>query len=216
MKPTGTLSAGRFLSLITLLLIAGMVGFTPVYGADAPAGSGYALTRGTNEFGVWAGGSPESVKLIGRTEDRNLFLLGLRYGRVLAAWDSISLQYTLDLFPVAFMFEPDSVRRERSTIYGGGLSPVGFKLNFGQQSRIKPFIAYSFGFLYFEEDAPVPGSSRFNLATEIGLGVQYFLAPKSAISLGYKLHHISNAGRSDRNPGVDFHLFYAGYSFFTP
>jgi hypothetical protein len=207
---------GSFLAAIILLLGGVFASFTPAHSAAAAAGSGYSLTRGTNEFGLWAGGSPNSSEFIGLTEDRNLFLLGLRYGRVLAAWDSISLQYTLDIIPVALMFEPDRVRRGDSTIYGAGLTPLGFKLNFGQQSRIKPFIALSVGFLYFERDVPVPGSSRFNFTPELGLGLQYFLAPKSAITLGYKLQHISNAGISSRNPGVDFHLFYAGYSFFTP
>ncbi|HKY08278.1 MAG TPA: acyloxyacyl hydrolase [Candidatus Binatia bacterium] len=216
MRELNILVPASRLLLAVMLWLGAFVCFTSAYGAETPAGSGYALARGTNEFGVWAGGSPDSNELLGSTKDRNLFLLGLRYGRVLGAWDWFSVEYTVDLFPVALMFEPDNVRRGDSTIYGAGVSPVGFKLNFGQQSRIKPFIALSFGFLYFEKQVPIPDSSRFNFATEVGLGVQYFVTPKNAITLGYKLHHISNAGTADRNPGVDSHLFYAGYSFFTP
>ena len=134
----------------------------------------------------------------------------------MAAWESVSLEYTLDIFPAALVFEPDRVRRGRSTIYGAGLSPLGFKINFGQQSWIKPFVAASVGFLYFEKDTPVPHSSRLNFTPEIGLGVQFFLAPKSAVTLGYKLHHMSNANTGRRNPGMDSHVIYAGYSFFTP
>jgi hypothetical protein len=189
----------------------------PLHGAEpAPATSAYALTKGTNEFGLWAGGSPDSTRIIGNIEDRKLLLLALRYGRVLAAWESISLEYTLDIFPAAVVFEPDHVRRGSSTIYGAGLSPLGLKVNFGQQSWIKPFVAASVGFLYFEDDVPVPHSSRFNFTPELGLGVQFFLAPKRAVTLGYKLHHISNANTGRRNPGMDSHVFYAGFSFFTP
>lgn len=184
--------------------------------APASAQNAYALAKGTNEFGFWVGGSPDTSKIFGNVKDRQLLLVAFRYGRVLAAWQSINLEYTLDLFPAAVVFEPGHVRRGSSTIYGAGLSPLGFKLNFGQDSWIKPFIAASVGFLYFEDDVPVPRSSRFNFTPEIGLGIQFFLAPKRALTLGYKLHHISNANTGRSNPGMDSHVFYAGFSFFTP
>jgi hypothetical protein len=119
----------------------------------------------------------------------------------LAAWESVSLEHTLDIFPAAVVFEPERVRRGRSTFYGAGLSPIGFKLNFAQDSWIKPFVAASVGFLYFQEDVPVPRSARFNFTPEIGLGVQFFLTPKRAVTLGYKLHHISNATPAGIIPG---------------
>jgi hypothetical protein len=192
-----------------------LVGLTPLHGSETSpsASAGYALTKGTNEFGLWAGGSPEST---GNIEDRQLFLFALRYGRVLAAWESVSLEYTLDIFPAAVVFEPHHARRGSSTIYGAGLSPLGFKVNFAQQSWIQPFVAASVGFLYFEHDIPVPHSSRFNFTPEIGLGVEFFLAPQRALTLGYKFHHISNAGIGDDNPGMNSHVIYAGFSFFTP
>lgn len=152
----------------------------------------------------------------GKTPDTSLFLAGLRYGRILAAWESVSLEYTLDIFPAAVVFDHHSARRRDSTIYGAGLSPLGLKVNFGQQSWIKPFLGASVGFLYFEEDVPVRHSSRFNFTPEVGLGFQFFLTPKTALSLGYKYHHISNAGTARRNPGVDSNVIYAGFSFFTP
>jgi opacity protein-like surface antigen len=208
----------QLVRVMGLSLFSALVCFTPVHGAETPAatGAGYTLSKGTNEFGLWAGGSPDSSKFIGNIEDRKLLLVALRYGRVLAAWDSLSLEYTLDIFPAAVVFEPDRVRRGRSTIYGAGLSPLGFKINFAQESWIKPFVAASVGFLYFVDDVPVPRSSRFNFTPEIGLGVQFFLTPKNAVTLGYKFHHMSNANTHRNNPGMDSHVIYAGFSFFTP
>jgi hypothetical protein len=149
---------------------------------ETPAGAStsYALAKGTNEFGVWAGGSPDSSKVFGNIENRKLLLFALRYGRILAAWESMSLEYTLDIFPAAVVFEPHHVRRGSSTIYGAGLSPLGFKINFAQQSWIQPFVAASVGFLYFQDDIPVRHSSPFNFTPEFGLGVQFFLAPKKS------------------------------------
>src|SRR5207244_12809185 len=95
----------------------------------AVTSASYALLKGTNEFGLWAGGSPDSTKIFGNTEDRQLLLVGLRYGRILAAWESLSLEYTLDIFPAAVVFEPERVRSGSSTIYGAGLPPLSFKDN---------------------------------------------------------------------------------------
>ena len=198
---------------LALGVFSALVGFTPLHGAEPSPGAGYALAKGSNEFGLWAGGSPDSV---GNIEDRQLLLVALRYGRVLAAWESVSLQYTLDIFPAAVVFEPDHFRSGSSTIYGAGLSPFGFKLNFLPQSWIQPFIDASVGFLYFQRDIPVPDSSRFNFTPEAGLGVQFFLAPNYALTHGYKFHHISNASISQNNPGMNSHVIYAGFSFLTP
>jgi hypothetical protein len=184
--------------------------------AAAQTAGDYRLGRGMNEFGLWAGGSPDSFDFLGTVENRELLLFGLRYGRVVAAWEAVSLEYTLDIIPTAVVFEPERVRRGSGTIYGAGLSPLGLKLNFGQESWIKPFVAASVGFLYFEKDIPVPRSSQFNFTPELGLGVQFFLAPKRALTLGYKVHHMSNANTGRSNPGMDSHVFYAGFSFFTP
>lgn len=207
------------ISIAVLTMVSALLIVTPVKAAQlsaATAQPSYALVDGMNEFGIWAGGSPDSSEFIGKTRERNLVLVGLRYGRVLASWESASLQYTFDILPAAFVFEPNRVRRGDSTIYGAGLSPLGFKLNFGQQSWIKPFLAASVGFLYFEDEVPVRDSSRFNFTPELGFGAQFFLAPRRALTLGYKFHHISNAGLERRNPGMDSHVIYAGFSFFTP
>lgn len=204
-------TCGLFYSIVFALL--------PANGADTPGRaprSNFALVRGMNEFGLWAGGSPDSVDFIGRVPDTSLVLVGLRYGRILAAWESLSLEYTFDILPAAVVFAPERVRRRDSTTYGAGVSPLGFKINFGQESWIKPFVAASIGFLYFQDEVPVPDSSRFNFTPEIGAGLQFFLTPRTALTLGYKFHHISNAGRSDRNPGLDSNVIYLGYSFFTP
>jgi len=198
---------------VVLGVFCALVGFTPLEGAEPSPGAGYALAKGTNEFGLWVGGSPDSF---GNTEDRQLLLVALRYGRVFAAWESISLEYTLDIYPAAVLFQPDWMRSGRSTIYGAGLAPVGFKVKFATQNRLQPFISASLGFLYFLKQIPEPGASHFNFSSQIGLGVEFFFAPKRALTLGYKIDHISNASVGQSNPGMNSHVIYTGFSFFTP
>src|SRR6476469_5087982 len=66
----------------------------------------FLLKRGDNEFGFWGGVSPKATTIFGglhddEAEDRKFFIAALRYGRTLAANDSLALQYTLDVVPLA-------------------------------------------------------------------------------------------------------------------
>jgi hypothetical protein len=97
-KPNAIRLEQMFVRTIAPVVLSALFAFGRVEGAETSpvADAGYALTKGTNEFGLWAGGSPDSSRIAGNTEDRKLVLFALRYGRVLAAWDSVSLEYTLD------------------------------------------------------------------------------------------------------------------------
>src|SRR4026209_892307 len=66
----------------------------------------FLLSKGDNEWGFWVGGSPKATTIFGglhddEAEDRKFFIAALRYGRTLAANDSLALQYTLDVVPLA-------------------------------------------------------------------------------------------------------------------
>src|SRR5215211_8859909 len=66
----------------------------------------FLLKRGDNELGFWAGFSPKATTIFAglsddEAADRKFFLAALRYGRTLAANDTLALQYTLDAVPVA-------------------------------------------------------------------------------------------------------------------
>ena len=188
-----------------------------------PAQAQEAIEKGTNEFSVWVGGSFDSPTLIGTAEDRKFFITGLRYGRVLAAGEQVAFEYTVDVIPAAVVFQPEGSRfngggadRGSASIYGVGAAPVGLKLYLRRQRRVKPFVDGSGGFLYFGEPVPVniTGATRFNWTFDFGGGIQISTGDRRAITVGYKLHHISNGGRSEINPGLDANLFYVGYSIF--
>ena len=199
------------------------------HAVDTPTGSStaqpardepYSLQKGMNELGVWAGGSFDSPTVIGTAEDRKYFTLGLRYGRIFGASKRVAYEYTVDVVPVAVVFQPAFAqavnRSHQASVYGAGLSPIGFKVNFNRQGRVKPFVSSSGGFLYFKRPVPVdiPLATKFNFTFDVGGGVQIPIHTRRAIMLGYKFHHISNGGRSQINPGLDANLIYVGFSFF--
>jgi len=183
-----------------------------------------------NEFGVWAGYSPDSPHVIGITGERQLGLLAVRYARTLWENHSFSFQYTIDVLPLELMLQPKFtsvvsttppittfVPGHREYVYGGGINPIGLKFNFLRSRRLQPFIASTAGFVASVKRIPVdvPGGTLFNFTFDFQAGFQYYNSSHtSAWMLGYKLHHISNAYRTNVNPGVDSNVFFVGYSFF--
>jgi hypothetical protein len=175
--------------------------------------------RSRNEFGVWAGYSPFSFKLKGQTEDRKLFLLNLQYARTLFTTRPLTVRYTAEAVPVALEMQPtqaylvngNPLVNPAATVYGAGASPLGFQGNFGRKS-IQPFATGSVGFLYFNRQVPIIGSSQFNYTVTIGFGAQFFRRSERSFSVGWKYHHLSNNYQAPLNPGIDSSVFYAGFS----
>ena len=190
---------------------------------DAP----YTLKGGDNEFGGWGGISFKATTAFGglkdaEAADRKFFLAAFRYGRTLYANDSIALQYTLDAIPVAVATGVITSRTsvggvtefQRDTAYGGGLSPLGFQVDFANGSRIHPFAHINAGFLGFTKAVPIEDSGKFAFTLEGGGGVRIFTSERRAVTLGLRLHHISNGDRSGSNRGLNQFVIYAGFSIF--
>ncbi|HKC62344.1 MAG TPA: acyloxyacyl hydrolase, partial [Pyrinomonadaceae bacterium] len=122
--------------------------------------------------------------------------------------------------PLAIVFQPDFARafnrHPDHSVYGAGISPIGFRFIFNRQGKIKPFASTSGGFLYFRRPVPVDVSlaTRFNFTFEFSGGVQFFTGTRRAVTIGYRFQHISNGGRSVVNPGLDANVIYAGFSLF--
>jgi hypothetical protein len=184
-----------------------------------------------NEFGVWAGYSIDSPHLIGVTSERQLGLLAVHYGRTLWENHSVSLQYTIDILPLELVLQPKItnvifttppphttfVEGRREYVYGGGINPLGLKMNFRRSHRLQPFIASTAGFVASVKPVPVdvPGGTQFNFQFDFQAGFQRYNSSRTrAWTLGYKLLHISNSNRADLNPGMDANVIFLGYSFF--
>ena len=188
----------------------------------------FLLKRGDNEWGFWAGFSPKATTVFAglhedEAADRKFFIAALRYGRTLAANNSLALQYTLDVVPVAVATGTivsrttsptgvDTFRRE--TAYGAGLTPLGLQLDFANGSKVHPYAHVNGGFLYFNKSVPLEDSGQFAFVGEAGGGVRIFTSERRAVNLGVRFHHISNGDRSGSNRGLNQFVIYAGFSVF--
>jgi Lipid A 3-O-deacylase (PagL) len=202
-----------------------IIGF--LYCSSFIAGQESSYPPKWNEFGFWGGYAPFTSQLLGTTSDRQLLDIGLRYGRVIKHCRNgqisiktkpcnVQIDYILDILPVETMRQPTSTGHE--VVYGGGVSPVGFRFDFLPRKRSQLFIAWTAGFVSSVRPIPedVHGGTQFNYTFDfVNVGFRRFNADGSrAWIFGYKLQHISNAFRTNVNPGVDENVFFAGYSFF--
>ncbi len=211
----------RLLMLVAFMLSVG----APVLAQDDNA---FSLQRGDNEWGFWAGGSPKATTIFGglrddEAEDRKFFIAGLRYGRTLAANNSLALQYTLDVIPVAVATgtivsrttSPTGVQTfQRETAFGAGFTPLGLQLDMANGSKVHPFVHVNGGFLLFNKSVPIEDAGRFAWVGEAGGGVRIFTSERRAVNLGVKFHHISNGDRAGSNRGLNQFVIYAGFSVF--
>ena len=187
----------------------------------------FLLKRGDNEFGFWGGFSPKATTIFGglrddEAEDRKFVIAAFRYGRTLAANDSLALQYTLDAIPVALATGTIVSRTtvggvttfNRETAYGGGVTPLGLQLDFANGSKVHPFAHVNGGLLWFNKSVPIEDAGKLALVGEAGGGVRIFTSEKRAVSLGVRFHHISNGDRQGSNRGLNQFVINVGFSIF--
>lgn len=231
----------KVLSTIALTLMLAVSGFAQLDPAENGSGSNaktsapvlpqddkpYQLKRGDNEIGGWGGISFKATTIFeglsdAEAEDRKFFIAVFRYGRTLAANDSLAFQYTFDAVPVAVATGVIVSRStvggvttfQRETAYGAGVTPLGFQLDFANGSKIHPFAHVNAGFLGFTKEVPIEDSGKFAFTLEGGGGVRIFTSVRRAVSLGVRFHHISNGNTSGANRGLNQFIFYAGFSVF--
>lgn len=93
--------------------------------------------------------------------------------------------------------------------------PVGAQFEFGYRRAWHPIAEAHGGLLATTEPVPynLPGATSVNFMFDFGGGLRWRFRENHAVTFGYRFVHISNAGRTRVNPGLDQNLAYIGYSF---
>jgi hypothetical protein len=185
-----------------------------------------------NEFGVWGAYSASAQNIQGSVTNFQFGVAAFRYGRILHSSPGYTVEYTVDIDPVevsrqntwvSCIVESGGVPvgsncpSGRETVYGGGISPIGWKFNFMRSRRWQPLLASTGGLIASERPIPkdIPMATQFNFTFDFQAGVEYFNSSRTrAWTFVAKVQHISNASRSSVNPGANIVMLSAGYSFF--
>jgi hypothetical protein len=98
--------------------------------------------------------------------------------------------------------------------HGVGFTPK-IKYSFVAWDRIRPYTEFAGGPFWSDLTGKIPEESgQFNFILSAGFGVSYFLTDQVALNIGYRFQHISNAGTSYPNIGLNASLPYGGFSFY--
>ena len=136
----------------------------------------------------------------GIEQHTSVFLAGARYGWILTGLHGPGFlrgqfEYAVDAIPAFVVFQPTS------TAYGVGLDPFAMVWNFQKHGRIVPYAELSGGALFTNTQVPA-GTSRINFTSDGGMGI-HFLMAKLKWNADIRFMHISNAGLSAINPGIN-------------
>lgn len=152
---------------------------------------------GAHEIQIWSGGG-HSVS--GGRGDTGVWNLGVRYGWILTrphgpGFLNGRFEYAVDLVPAFVVFQ------QYNTAYGAGFNPLNLKWNFAARGRIAPYLELSGGTLFTNHDVPT-GTNDVNFTPAAAFGT-HILGEKYNWSVEVRYLHISNAGLSVPNPGIN-------------
>ena len=197
----------------------------------APLARGQGQRDLRNEFGLWGAYSASTQNIQGSVTNFDFVVAGFRYGRLLHASPSLGIEYTVDVEPLELSRQntwvgcivnsggtsfPGYCPSGRETVYGGGISPIGWKFNFMRSRRWQPVLASTGGLVASRRPIPkdIPLATQFNFTFDFQAGVERFnRSGTRAWTFIAKIQHISNASRSNVNPGANMVMLSAGYSF---
>ena len=177
-----------FLSVVGLLVV--LFSARDLQAQEAPENS-------SRELQIWTGGGHG---INGSTSETGVWNLGLRYGLILTSphgpgFLNGQLEYAFDVVPAWVLTQ------KTNTAYGGGVNPFAFKWILSQPKKVKPFFEIEGGTLFTNKEVP-ERTSQINFTTSGALGM-HILGEKHNWSAEVRFMHISNAGMTTPNPGIN-------------
>ena len=104
--------------------------------------------------------------------------------------------------------------QEPELTHGVGFTPK-IKWMFEGTGWLRPYVEFAGGPFYTDLAGKIPEeSSRFNFILTAGGGLSWFFTSQFSFNVGYRFHHISNAGTRYPNLGLNSSLPFGGFSFY--
>ncbi len=176
----------------------------------APAAISQARPEdGGHEIQVWTSGG---YSVSGGASGTGIWTIGARYGWVLTKPHGPSVlrgtfEFAFDVVPTFFVFQPTN------RAYGASFDPVVLKWNFETDRRVVPYAELTGGVLFTDQTVPTD-TSRVNFTPQAALGL-HILHRRFNWSVEIRFEHISNAGLTSFNPGLNTIQARIGIGLFT-
>jgi lipid A 3-O-deacylase len=161
------------------------------------------------DIGIWGGGG---FSVPGGTKDTHALNLGVRLGKVLTR-DHLgsflrgNFEWSADVMPLYYIWQPAPAQNA----YGAAFNPVNLKWNFTNSAHTVPYLELGGGVLFSNHVVPL-NTSHVNFLTHAALGFQFFNNDRRAFTAAVRYEHISNAGLTSPNPGINTVQFQLGFN----
>jgi hypothetical protein len=154
-------------------------------------------------------GVARSVRLFQSTAGRGYAVQTIAYSRDLtpeAGPGALRGRFAwgVEAMPVFAQFSP-------SPIYGIGVAPLVWRWNFTPRPTWSAFAELAMGGVWTTEAIPEE-TSRLNFSAHWGGGLRLRQRGRHALLVAYRFQHFSNGNQFGSNPGVNSHVFLAGWS----
>ena len=164
--------------------------------------------KGGTEIQIWTAAGHSAINGV---RDTGVWNVGLRYGVILTdahgpGFVRGRLEYAVDAVPMYLVFQPGGVA------YGVGVNPFAFKWLFDARGRVAPYFDFGGGIVLTSSKVPA-GVTHVNFTSGTGIGVNVGRG-RAHWSIEARWLHISNAGLTDFNPGMNVIQARAGIGWF--
>lgn len=160
--------------------------------------------------GTWLGEASAGIgiglRAMGTRKEHDFVLSSFQAGRILTGMVGEGKWYQGSFECLGMVFGGAQV--EPHSRYLVGFNP-GARYHFMNGSRVVPFIGLSAGVAATDIKEP-DLSTIFQFNEQYGMGLHWYVKDEFALSLEYRLMHISNAGIEQPNNGVNSNLILAG------
>ena len=172
------------------------------------SGVGEGFREGTRVMGLSAGGT-YGVGL-GSVEQHDLALLSFSYGQMIGNVKGEGKWYRGNWELLAELFGGAQVNPETCAILG--LTPH-LRYNFATGTRFVPYVDVGIGLTLTEIREPDLGAA-FQFNDQANIGVNYFVKDNLGINIAVQYMHLSSAGISKPNKGVNTVGCFLGVNWF--
>jgi hypothetical protein len=170
--------------------------------------------KNSNEWQVWAAGSVP-LGIFDTDPTATIWVAGATYGRVLT--DAHAPSVFRGRFETGFEIDPFlEVDLPQHHVYAPGFTPVILKWDLVTRRRFSPYLEWAGGAVWGNHQV-VPGTTTFNFMPSVGIGTNFPCAGagKFSCTIDVRYFHISNAGLTAYNPGLNTVQIRLGFGLFT-
>ena len=190
---------------IALALALSSSGSAEVLGADEnqeneeqPARTVDSIQKGSTELAL-LGGFGIAHEIWDGVGDIRFYAVGVRVGRVMS--NPMGPGFLRGNLEVSGEFLPVFLVDQGDTGYGASATFLARHF-FAPGSRWRPYVVLGLGVLGTADEVP-EGQTQLNFTPQIGLGISYSSSDRFVFYFDYRIHHISNNGRKQPNPGIN-------------